>query len=526
MSVLTKGNLEMLDDTFSNLVTPTYVPPPRPVLPKFVKPDYDEDRNKKLESDFNLLRVDTESPDNSESSDTFTVTSTSGAVYSTGSNRNSVSSYLESPASKNSTGSNSISFGELDNFFNNAAANNTNNRPLPPFNPPITKQPPTQKPPATLISLEDLLDAPDIVAPSIPPMQPMQPIPFQQRPLVQPNINFNNEPVSKPPTVLPPPPQIYQKKEVPSVTQQQPVIRPEPVKSEPKRPVQLPAFDPSQIMKRFEERASVIYLTAVVKEKLEVVYTGNNRTKYQLIGEVMVKPFSSDKTHGVQQHDFTLSLSRVDKIASVRCNPKYCEQFSNEYNFKCQVPANEVDKNPVVLLRYKLHDNIQPMPIILQPKFKLSSGDNTMTLMVKYKVNPDTPLRNLSLLIQPVMKEHADKQLSVVAAQSKPEGRWTQQQQKLLWRLSDIRFNPEEKQGSSLMAKFKMSSDPTTFTTYVPGPILIKLNTEGATFGGVYVEGGDSKRNAVTNQVFVGGCEYGIECTDFQYILTQESLVV
>lgn len=527
LSSLTKNNLEMLDDTFGTLVTPTFQPilasnnnirnnannntnivnngglsmfdqPPSHAIKK-------ENERKKLDSNFSLLQVDTDSHDNSESSDTFTNTS----VYTSGTNgRNSLSSssMMDSPANYTSRNNNNNSFGiSLDDLLSGFDASATDSSSI--LQPtPLSNLPPKPVQNPVFSDLDDLLGKPT-------------------PPVTSTNVDLNKNNNRTLPSFTPPqPPQLnanltFAPPRTQPKTQQEPRKRPQPANTN-QPPVVMQGFDPSQILKKFEERAQVIYLTAAVKEKIEVVYTGSNRTKYQLVGEVMVKPFSSDHTHGMTQHDFVLSLSKTEKIASIRCNPKYCRQINDEYNFNCSVGAQEISKGPVVLLRYKIQENMYPMPIVFQPKFRVQ--DAVMTLLIKYKVNPDTPLKNLSVLVQPVTKEHQSDDLNVLAAQSKPEGRWTQQQQKLLWRLQDVKFNPEQKQGETLVAKFKMNRNPLDYAQYAPGPVLIKLNSESHVFSGVYVEGGDSKRNAVTNQVFVGGCEYGVEITEFQLVLTPE----
>jgi hypothetical protein len=534
LSTLTKSNLEMLDDTFGTLVTPTFnssfivkhhqksmemdVNGTNGVLP-FTTNGNMEEPKKKLEN-FNLLRPETESPDNSESSsDTFTVSSTSCSVAQN--NRNSLSSissiFVDSPPnySKPAMSTNNMSNANiLDDFFS-SSNNNAPATALKPGNVAPVKSNTQEKISSISVDLDELfsgLPSSTTESTNIPPSSNLSSSSSKVIPPPPPSQDFSTTSQSKRSTYENNNKQQEQKKVIPP-----PHIN---------KPVQAPAFDPSQILKKFEERAQVIYLTAVVQEKIEVVYMGANRTKYQLIGEILVKPFTSDQSHGLTQHDFVLSLSKTDKICTIRCNTKYCQQIKqNEYNFKCQVPSADIAKNPVTLLKYKLQENIQPMPIMVQPRYKVQN--DVMSIIVKYKVNPETPLKDISLLIQPIMKEHLDGGLSVVAAKSKPEGRWAQQHQKLLWRLQDISFNPEQKQGEMLVAKFKMNKNPLTGfdPKYAPGPILIKLHSHGRVFGGVYVEGGDSKRNAVTNQVFVGGCEYSIDCPDFQIVMTPDQLI-
>lgn len=548
LTSLTKNNLEMLDDTFGTLVTPTFqqlqqqasttttttttnqsqiLPPlPQSILSQQTRektiPGFPQQQQqpfqprKKLDDNFSLLQLDasesTSSSDTSSGSDTFTANTSMNKSIN-----NSFSTTYDSPVhSSASSGGGGGSKGTKQAQQNNTLFDLDDllsgfNSPAPAAvaSPPAASSLSTTRQQPVFTDLDHLINsAPSVVNQQKQQQQPHAPsLPTFTPPPVPPPLMMDN-PTNL--TIAPPRGQ---------TTRQQPQQLPQQQPEKKSVPL-MPAFDPSQILKKFEERAQVIYLTAVVREKIEVVYHGLNRTRYQLVGEVMVKPFSSDLTHGLSQHDFVLSLSKTDKIASLRCNPKYCQQIRDEYNFNCSVPTAEVSKAPVVLLRYKIHDNMCPMPIVFQPKFRVQ--DSVMTLMVRYKINPETPLKNLSILVQPVTKDHSSQELNVLAAQSKPEGRWTQQQQKLLWRIQDAKFDPEQKQGETLVAKFKMNRNPLEVAQYCPGPILIKLNNDTHVFSGVYVEGGDSKRNAVTNQVFVGGCEYGVEITDFQLILTQD----
>ncbi len=62
-------------------------------------------------------------------------------------------------------------------------------------------------------------------------------------------------------------------------------------------------------------------------EKVDTLYKGTVREQYALVGEIRVKTFSVD-THGVAEHKFTLELTDTQKLAHVKCNPKYCQQVS------------------------------------------------------------------------------------------------------------------------------------------------------------------------------------------------------
>lgn len=130
-----------------------------------------------------------------------------------------------------------------------------------------------------------------------------------------------------------------------------------------------------------------------------------------------------------------------------------------EYKFDCQIPSNMLSRDvdapnaSLTLIKYKLQENMSPLPLLLQPKFKLTDDNTVLNLMIRYKVNPSTPLKLVSMLVAPVSKELIDTGITAQAANSKPEGRWTVTQQRLLWRLEDLQPNVDD----TLRARFKVS---------------------------------------------------------------------
>ncbi|KAL0486874.1 SYP1 [Acrasis kona] len=290
-------------------------------------------------------------------------------------------------------------------------------------------------------------------------------------------------------------------------------------------PVIQPIMLPIPIPDPNANRAQIIPLKVVVVEKIDVVYKGTAREQYTLLGEIRVKTFSVD-THAVPAHEFTLHLEDTQKIAKVICNPKFCKQESpQEFKFTCNVPSNALSRDieapnaSLTLIKYKLLDNMCPLPLLLQPKFKLTDDNTVLSLMIRYKVNPSTPLKFVSMLVSPSTK--SDGSVVALNAVSKPEGRWTNTQQRLLWRLENLQPNADD----TLRARFKMNCNvEANGQPFLPGNVLLKFKTnEGCCFGCFKVAGGDSKRNN-KGQVFVGGCEYVIENGDkFEYSFTQEN---
>lgn len=270
------------------------------------------------------------------------------------------------------------------------------------------------------------------------------------------------------------------------------------------------AFDPSQILTKFKERARVLPLTIVITETIQAMYTnqGTILSNYQLIGQVAVKRANSESVLADAHYPFVLQVRQVENIASHVCNAKFCElerdsNLDNMLRFKCAVPTSALSSSDVPLFKYKLQPQMQPVPLQIVCKYQQDKQLVKLLLLVQVSV----PLNSLSLLVEPVTSPHL-----VTAVQSKPEARWNAAQQKLLWKCENLQPNQEIK----LMAQCKLEQVADATATTV-GSILVKFASDQHLYAQVEVDGCKQKKTDTTHDVFLGGLEKQLTSGKFEY---------
>uniref|UniRef100_A0A8C9U4N5 F-BAR domain only protein 2 n=1 Tax=Scleropages formosus TaxID=113540 RepID=A0A8C9U4N5_SCLFO len=133
----------------------------------------------------------------------------------------------------------------------------------------------------------------------------------------------------------------------------------------------------------------------------------------------------------------------------------------------------------VDILKYQVASNgIQSTPLNLAVYWKCSPG--TTDLRVDYRYNPESmlspsPLCNVQVLV-PVDG-------GVTNMQSLPPAVWNSEQNKSLWKLSDISEKSENEGSGSLRAKFDLSEGPSN-----PATLAVQFLSEGSTLSGVDLE--------------------------------------
>ena len=335
----------------------------------------------------------------------------------------------------------------------------------------------------------------------------------------------------------------------PSVSTNIPPIRPTNVdKTQPKEinmmeemqnkqlnPVQktvVPVFDPDELKKSIEQsqqkRAAVLPFKILVSETVVKNMSGLTEDEYNFMGQIELILFNKESYREGDAYNFVLSLindqhnnsENITKVSKIVCNPKIAKDVTegenvNRHNFECNVTSQDINPKTqsTVLLKYKLKEHLNLVPIKLRPLYHLATkdGQTMLTLSIDYIVNPTTPVEKLSFLIRvaPSLEQITLK------SQSKPEGRWNGGRQELL-----ISVENAEPKGS-VMAKFLLNraiNDISELQT----EFLCKFNAKGL-LAGFTVEGGESKRS-VHNQVFLGGSEYSITTPSWRYKLTSENL--
>ncbi|KPP75639.1 hypothetical protein Z043_105100 [Scleropages formosus] len=123
-------------------------------------------------------------------------------------------------------------------------------------------------------------------------------------------------------------------------------------------------------------------------------------------------------------------------------------------------------------------NGIQSTPLNLAVYWKCSPG--TTDLRVDYRYNPESmlspsPLCNVQVLV-PVDG-------GVTNMQSLPPAVWNSEQNKSLWKLSDISEKSENEGSGSLRAKFDLSEGPSN-----PATLAVQFLSEGSTLSGVDLE--------------------------------------
>lgn len=284
-------------------------------------------------------------------------------------------------------------------------------------------------------------------------------------------------------------------------------------------------FDPNEVLQRKEVR--LLPLTVVVTELINAIYKNNKLEAYQLVGQIAVRKFQyGSEVHHYDQYSFSLHVKNTERIQQFAANPKFCQQigkfllillthFIAQNRWRCSIPGSSFEDSKsgsqVTLLRYTLRPEFKPVPLQALPRIQLT--DRSINFMLQYKINPDTPLKNLSFLVCPIDKNSCTG-LSVVNFQSKPEGKWSTQQEKLLWRIQNAVYDKAPKK---LLAMFITNTSPKTIP-HKPGPVLVKFFNTGSSFASVVIDGCDQKKS-IDNECFVGGVEYQMQAGKYEYYL-------
>ncbi|XP_051960584.1 F-BAR domain only protein 2 isoform X2 [Xyrauchen texanus] len=151
----------------------------------------------------------------------------------------------------------------------------------------------------------------------------------------------------------------------------------------------------------------------------------------------------------------------------------------------------------VDILKYQVCSNgIQSTPLNLVVYWKC--GPSTTDLRVDYQYNPEAmqppaTLTNVQVLV-PVNG-------GVINMQSIPNAIWNTEQNKSLWKLSDISDKSENEGSGSLRAKFELSDGPS-----IPATLAVQFFSEGSSMSGVDMElVGSGYRLSLNKKRFASG---------------------
>uniref|UniRef100_A0A1A8L6F7 F-BAR domain only protein 2 n=1 Tax=Nothobranchius pienaari TaxID=704102 RepID=A0A1A8L6F7_9TELE len=157
----------------------------------------------------------------------------------------------------------------------------------------------------------------------------------------------------------------------------------------------------------------------------------------------------------------------------------------------------------VDILKYQVQsDGIHSTPLNLAVYWKCLSS--TTELRVDYSYNPESmaspgPLSNVQVLV------HVDG--GVTSMHSLPNSIWNLEQNKCLWKLSDISEKSENEGAGSLRAKFDLSDGPSS-----PSTLAVQFMNDGSTLSGVDMElQGSGYRLSLNKKRFATG-RYMADC--------------
>nr|XP_057909038.1 F-BAR domain only protein 2 isoform X2 [Doryrhamphus excisus] len=277
-------------------------------------------------------------------------------------------------------------------------------------------------------------------------------------------------------------------------------------------PVTLASQDALPIAVAFTESVNA-YFKGADPTKCIVKITGDMTLSFPT---GIIKVFTSNPSPAV----LTFKLKNTSRLEQILPNqqllfsdPSQSDSGSKDFWFNMQALTSYLrkasDQNPaasyynVDILKYQVQsDGIHSTPLNLAVYWKCSPS--TTDLRVDYRYNPDSmalpgPLSNLQVLV-PVDG-------GVTSMQSLPSALWNGEQNKCLWKLSDISDKSENEGAGSLRAKFEVSSGPSN-----PSTLAVQFMNDGSTLSGVDMElQGSGYRLSLSKKRFATG-RYMADC--------------
>lgn len=167
----------------------------------------------------------------------------------------------------------------------------------------------------------------------------------------------------------------------------------------------------------------------------------------------------------------------------------------------------------VSLIKYTIPDNYKPVPVRVVPQHKC--GLSSVKLMIQYAINPlfkKTPLKDLTFLVTPIVKDENSSTLQIERVKMQPKGKW--ENQMLEWKFSEAYPNVQDQQPYKLLAEFYPSGTITPQTSAAIN-VNVKFSCKGFTFAGIKVDGCDGKKSSISDQVFLGGLRQQLTVGNF-----------
>ncbi|XP_070780327.1 F-BAR domain only protein 2 isoform X2 [Enoplosus armatus] len=277
-------------------------------------------------------------------------------------------------------------------------------------------------------------------------------------------------------------------------------------------PVTLASQDALPIAVAFTESVNA-YFKGADPTKCIVKITGDMTLSFPM---GIIKVFTTNPSPAV----LTFKLKNTSRLEQILPNqqllysdPSQSDSNSKDFWFNMQALTSYLrkasDQNPsasyynVDILKYQvLSDGIHSTPLNLAIYWKCTPS--TSDLRVDYRYNPESmaspgPLSNVQILV-PVDG-------GVTNMQSLPNSIWNSEQNKCLWKLSDISEKSENEGAGSLRAKFELSNGPSN-----PSTLAVQFMSEGSTLSGVDMElQGTGYRLSLNKKRFATG-RYMADC--------------
>ncbi|XP_070845330.1 F-BAR domain only protein 2 isoform X4 [Chaetodon trifascialis] len=253
-------------------------------------------------------------------------------------------------------------------------------------------------------------------------------------------------------------------------------------------PVTLASQDALPIAVAFTESVNA-YFKGADPTKCIVKITGEMTLSFPM---GIIKVFTTNPSPAV----LTFKLKNTSRLEQILPNqqllysdPSQSDSNSKDFWFNMQALTSYLrkasDQNPsasyynVDILKYQvLSDGIHSTPLNLTVYWKCTPS--TSDLRIDYRYNPESmaspgPLTNVQILV-PVDG-------GVTGMQSLPSSIWNSEQNKCLWKLSDISEKSENEGAGSLRAKFELSNGPSN-----PSTLAVQFMNDGSTLSGVDME--------------------------------------
>uniref|UniRef100_A0A3Q4ARJ3 F-BAR domain only protein 2 n=1 Tax=Mola mola TaxID=94237 RepID=A0A3Q4ARJ3_MOLML len=278
-------------------------------------------------------------------------------------------------------------------------------------------------------------------------------------------------------------------------------------------PVTLASQDALPIAVAFTESVNA-YFKGADPTKCIVKITGEMTLSFPM---GIIKVFTNNPSPAV----LTFKLKNTSRLEQILPNqqllysdPSQSDSNSKDFWFNMQALTSYLrkasDQNPsasyynVDVIKYQvLSDGIHSTPLNLTVYWKCAPS--TSDLRIDYRYNPDSmanpgPLTNVQILV-PVDG-------GVTGMQSLPISIWNAEQNKCLWKLSDISEKSENEGAGSLRAKFELSNGPSS-----PSTLAVQFMNEASTLSGVDMElQGTGYRLSLNKKRFATGKTHSPQC--------------